>query len=113
MGARGPQRLQVATVPMISDANCKKAYPGDISNSMFCAGKLNVGGVDTCQGDSGGPGVLDVQDQASPVSTQEWQDSKTGLKLLFLTIKMSRVKFDPFNLTCFSLCISSLVMTCC
>jgi len=70
--ARGPQRLQVATVPMISDKNCKNAYPGSISNSMFCAGKLNVGGVDTCQGDSGGPVVKKVGDKFTVTGVVSW-----------------------------------------
>ncbi|MEU2557953.1 serine protease [Streptomyces longispororuber] len=54
----GPQQryLLKATVPFVSDADCQKAYNGDIiPGEELCAGKLGVGGVDTCQGDSGGP----------------------------------------------------------
>jgi len=69
---RGPQKLQVATVPMISDAKCKNAYPGDITYSMFCAGKLGVGGVDTCQGDSGGPVVKKVGDKFNVLGVVSW-----------------------------------------
>jgi len=69
---RGPKTLQVATVPMISDAKCKNAYPGDISSSMFCAGKLGVGGVDTCQGDSGGPVVKKVGDKYTVLGVVSW-----------------------------------------
>ena len=48
-----PDNLKVASVPMISQEKCEKAYATDnpITQSMFCAGKLNVGGVDSCQGE--------------------------------------------------------------
>ncbi|MFN2612605.1 MAG: serine protease [Solirubrobacterales bacterium] len=56
-GGGGSDTLQVATVPIISDATCGSAavygsyfFP----SSMVCAGSL-AGGVDSCQGDSGGP----------------------------------------------------------
>ncbi|MFF5443710.1 serine protease [Streptomyces sp. NPDC012888] len=53
----GQQRyLMKANVPFVSDADCQAAYSGDIiPNEEICAGRLDVGGVDTCQGDSGGP----------------------------------------------------------
>jgi len=69
---RGPQILQVATVPMISHEKCSKAYPGDIKPSMFCAGKLGVGGVDTCQGDSGGPLVRKIGDKYNVLGVVSW-----------------------------------------
>ena len=43
--------LQVAAVQMISKSDCQAVYPNNISGSMFCAGRLGVGGVDTCQGE--------------------------------------------------------------
>ncbi|MFD9909176.1 S1 family peptidase [Streptomyces sp. NPDC059063] len=54
----GPQQryLLKATVPFVSDADCKTAYGNDfVPGEEICAGKLAQGGVDTCQGDSGGP----------------------------------------------------------
>lgn len=44
---------------MLSDASCKRAYPGNEAGtydaaSMVCAGEPE-GGRDACQGDSGGP----------------------------------------------------------
>ncbi|KAM3613529.1 uncharacterized protein V6R79_000970 [Siganus canaliculatus] len=48
--------LQCVEVPILSDSVCENAYPGMISNAMFCAGYLE-GGKDSCQGDSGGPVV--------------------------------------------------------
>jgi trypsin len=49
-----PDKLQKVTVPFVSAEECNKSYPGEITNSMICAG-LQQGGKDSCQGDSGGP----------------------------------------------------------
>jgi secreted trypsin-like serine protease len=50
--------LLKATVPFISDTQCRSAggsYSGLIFTDEICAGNWTSGGVDTCQGDSGGP----------------------------------------------------------
>ncbi|XP_042345591.1 trypsin-1-like [Plectropomus leopardus] len=49
-------KLQCLNIPILSKTDCENAYPGMITNSMFCAGFLE-GGKDSCQGDSGGPVV--------------------------------------------------------
>ncbi|MGW0389802.1 S1 family peptidase [Streptomyces sp. NPDC003042] len=51
--------LRAASVTVLSDEVCGKAYPGDSDgqyrpDSMVCAGEQE-GGKDACQGDSGGP----------------------------------------------------------
>lgn len=61
-GGSAPDTLQVAHVPIVSDAACENAYGPDSltltgyqgfeSTSQVCAGD---GVHDTCQGDSGGP----------------------------------------------------------
>ena len=43
------QFLQVASVPIISREDCEEVY--HLTSSMFCAGKMETGGVDGCQGD--------------------------------------------------------------
>ncbi|XP_053736312.1 trypsin-2-like [Synchiropus splendidus] len=48
--------LQCLDIPILSDDECHRSYPGMIDESMFCAGYLE-GGKDSCQGDSGGPVV--------------------------------------------------------
>ncbi|XP_075699008.1 serine protease 1-like [Rhinoderma darwinii] len=55
-GTITPDILQCVNVPVLSDEDCQKAYPGEITNSMICLG-YPEGGKDSCQGDSGGPVV--------------------------------------------------------
>ncbi|KAL9986059.1 hypothetical protein ACROYT_G000125 [Oculina patagonica] len=57
-GGASPNTLQQASVPLVSKQRCTSAHPGDIDDSMLCAG-LYEAGVDTCQGDSGGPLVCE------------------------------------------------------
>merc|ERR1711964_900067 len=49
-------KLQCLDIPILSERDCDNAYPGMITDAMFCAGYLE-GGKDSCQGDSGGPVV--------------------------------------------------------
>ncbi|XP_007955807.1 kallikrein-5-like [Orycteropus afer afer] len=48
-----PGALQCLNITVVSEEKCKKAYPGQIDHTMFCAG--DEAGRDSCQGDSGGP----------------------------------------------------------
>ncbi|KAG3256600.1 kallikrein related peptidase 5 [Ictidomys tridecemlineatus] len=52
-----PKVLQCLNITVLSDERCKKAYPRQIDETMFCAG--DEAGRDSCQGDSGGPVVCD------------------------------------------------------
>uniref|UniRef100_A0A8C6Y641 Peptidase S1 domain-containing protein n=1 Tax=Naja naja TaxID=35670 RepID=A0A8C6Y641_NAJNA len=55
-GTHFPDLLQCLSIPVLSQSQCNKAYPGKITNNMFCAGYME-GGKDSCQVDSGGPVV--------------------------------------------------------
>ncbi|MFD6416541.1 S1 family peptidase [Streptomyces sp. NPDC060194] len=55
--------LRAASVGVLPDTTCERAYPGDGNGtyrrrSMLCAGETE-GGRDACQGDSGGPLVAE------------------------------------------------------
>lgn len=52
------QFLMQASVPLVADPDCTKAYPDYKPDAMVCAG-VPQGGVDSCQGDSGGPLIVD------------------------------------------------------
>ncbi|KAJ8961989.1 hypothetical protein NQ314_005771 [Rhamnusium bicolor] len=55
-----PEILQVVEVPVVSQEDCSEAYTSyPVTDRMFCAGLLGVGGKDACQGDSGGPVIVD------------------------------------------------------
>jgi secreted trypsin-like serine protease len=66
-----PDQMQVARVPVTTDADCAAAYPGGLStvgndgsfdaSTMLCAG-YPKGGTDTCEGDSGGPLLVAASD---------------------------------------------------
>ncbi len=59
-GTGDTDKLQHASVPIISDAACATTATGvffDLEGAMLCAGVL-AGGTDSCFGDSGGPLVV-------------------------------------------------------
>ncbi|UQU65634.1 serine protease [Couchioplanes caeruleus] len=70
---RQEKRLRYATVPVVSDRDCAKAYRGVgvqlVEDESICAGKT---GVDTCQGDSGGPMVRRSGDRWVQVGIVSW-----------------------------------------
>ncbi|CAM4435507.1 anionic trypsin-like isoform X1 [Lepidochelys kempii] len=55
-GSNYPELLQCLDAPVLTDAVCSAAYPGEITENMICVG-FPEGGKDSCQGDSGGPVV--------------------------------------------------------
>ncbi|XP_070258248.1 kallikrein-6-like isoform X1 [Myotis yumanensis] len=49
-----PNTIQCADVHLVPHQDCERAYPGQITQNMVCAGDEKYG-KDSCQGDSGGP----------------------------------------------------------
>lgn len=47
-----PRTLRSVEVPIISSEQCKTSWPGNVDDTMVCAGSP---GKDSCNGDSGGP----------------------------------------------------------
>ncbi|NP_001079770.1 trypsin precursor [Xenopus laevis] len=59
-GSNYPDLLQCLNAPILTNAQCNSAYPGEITANMICVGFME-GGKDSCQGDSGGPVVCNGQ----------------------------------------------------
>ena len=72
LGGAATNDLMYVRVPAITNADCASAYPGDIDDSMICAGYPGVGGKDACQGDSGGPFVCNDGGKAVVAGTVSW-----------------------------------------
>ncbi|KAM5296715.1 kallikrein-5-like [Glossophaga mutica] len=53
-----PKVLQCLNITVLSHEKCKESYPGQIDDTMLCAG--DEAGRDSCQGDSGGPVVCNT-----------------------------------------------------
>ncbi|BCJ54057.1 trypsin [Actinoplanes sp. NBRC 14428] len=70
---RQEKRLRYASVPVVSDEVCAKAYRKVgvdlVKKESICAGRK---GVDTCQGDSGGPMVRQVGARWVQVGIVSW-----------------------------------------
>jgi secreted trypsin-like serine protease len=72
-GEKQQRRLRYATVPVIADDVCAKAYEKAdvdlVEDESICAGRK---GVDTCQGDSGGPMVAQADGAWVQVGIVSW-----------------------------------------
>lgn len=66
-----PKLLQKVTVPYVDSAVCNASYPGEITESMICAG-FKEGGKDSCQGDSGGPLLMGSGADRKLVGVVSW-----------------------------------------
>lgn len=58
-GGEVSNELRQVHVPFLNMSHCEREYPGQIDDTMECAGRK---GVDSCQGDSGGPLVTKHKD---------------------------------------------------
>ena len=72
-GGPGSKELLRVDVPVVSNDTCNKpdSYDGDITATMFCAGK-DPGGMDSCQGDSGGPAAAKLDQNFTLVGVVSW-----------------------------------------
>ncbi|XP_038216248.1 trypsin, alkaline C-like [Zerene cesonia] len=58
VGGQQSDQLQLATIFTVDQSDCRFRYRtigSIIADSMFCAGRIDVDGIDGCFGDSGGP----------------------------------------------------------
>ncbi|KAG8504984.1 Chymotrypsinogen 2, partial [Galemys pyrenaicus] len=62
-------KLQQATVPLLSNADCMKSWGDDILDNMVCAGG---NGITFCKGDSGGPLVCQKDGAWTLVGVMSW-----------------------------------------
>ena len=70
---RFPSELHHVDVPIVSDAQCGRAYGGDfVAGVQLCAGDYQNGGIDSCQGDSGGPMVVNNGGTYTQVGIVSW-----------------------------------------
>lgn len=51
-----PRILRSVAIPVLTNAECSTSWPGEIDQTMVCAGSP---GKDSCNGDSGGPLTTD------------------------------------------------------
>ncbi|XP_003417133.1 chymotrypsinogen B [Loxodonta africana] len=64
-----PEKLQQATLPLLSNTDCKKYWGSKITDVMVCAG---ASGVSSCKGDSGGPLVYQKNGVWTLVGIVSW-----------------------------------------
>ncbi|XP_032342657.1 chymotrypsinogen B isoform X2 [Camelus ferus] len=67
-----PDKLQQATLPLLSNGDCKKYWGSKITDVMICAG---ASGVSSCMGDSGGPLVCQENGGWTLVGIVSWGSS--------------------------------------
>ncbi|KAM9607411.1 chymotrypsinogen B isoform 1-T1 [Trichechus inunguis] len=67
-----PEKLQQATLPLLSNTDCKKYWGSKITDVMVCAG---ASGVSSCMGDSGGPLVCQKNGAWTLVGIVSWGSS--------------------------------------
>ncbi|XP_067574515.1 chymotrypsinogen B-like [Pseudorca crassidens] len=70
-----PDKLQQATLPILSNADCKKYWGSKITDVMICAG---ASGISSCMGDSGGPLVCQKDGAWTLVGIVSWGSGRCG-----------------------------------
>ncbi|XP_010849046.1 PREDICTED: chymotrypsinogen B [Bison bison bison] len=67
-----PDKLQQATLPIVSNTDCRKYWGSRVTDVMICAG---ASGVSSCMGDSGGPLVCKKNGAWTLVGIVSWGSS--------------------------------------
>uniref|UniRef100_A0A6I8NJM9 chymotrypsin n=2 Tax=Ornithorhynchus anatinus TaxID=9258 RepID=A0A6I8NJM9_ORNAN len=67
--SKTPDKLQQASLPLLSNDDCKKFWGNKITDEMVCAG---ASGVSSCMGDSGGPLVCEKDGAWTLVGIVSW-----------------------------------------
>ncbi|KAJ8785812.1 hypothetical protein J1605_006772 [Eschrichtius robustus] len=70
-----PDKLQQATLPIVSNADCRKYWGSKVTDMMICAG---ASGISSCMGDSGGPLVCQKDGAWTLVGIVSWGSSRCG-----------------------------------
>ncbi|XP_054934898.1 chymotrypsinogen B [Physeter macrocephalus] len=70
-----PDKLQQATLPVMSNADCKQYWGSKITDVMICAG---ASGISSCMGDSGGPLVCQKDGAWTLVGIVSWGSGRCG-----------------------------------
>ncbi|XP_077419053.1 chymotrypsin B-like [Vanacampus margaritifer] len=68
-----PNKLQQASLPLLSNEQCKRHWGSNISDVMICAG---ADGATSCMGDSGGPLVCEKDNTWTLVGIVSWGSSR-------------------------------------
>ncbi|KAI4572025.1 hypothetical protein MJG53_014131 [Ovis ammon polii x Ovis aries] len=88
-----PDKLQQATLPILSNADCEEFWGSKITDVMICAG---ASGISSCMGDSGGPLVCQKDGAWTLAGIVSWGSSRCSP---FLPGVYARVtKFIPWIL---------------
>uniref|UniRef100_A0A8C6FHG1 Peptidase S1 domain-containing protein n=1 Tax=Moschus moschiferus TaxID=68415 RepID=A0A8C6FHG1_MOSMO len=88
-----PDKLQQATLPILSNADCKEFWGSKITDVMICAG---ASGISSCMGDSGGPLVCQKDGAWTLAGIVSWGSSRCSPFLPGVYARVS--KFIPWIL---------------
>ncbi|CAL8352863.1 unnamed protein product [Merluccius merluccius] len=88
-----PNKLQQASLPLLSNEQCKRSWGSNISEVMICAG---AAGATSCMGDSGGPLVCEKDNMWTLVGIVSWGSSRcsTSTPAVYARVTMLRSWVD-------------------
>ncbi|XP_004690432.1 PREDICTED: chymotrypsinogen 2-like [Condylura cristata] len=84
-------KLQQATLPLLSNAECMKSWGADVTDVMVCAGG---NGIAACKGDSGGPLVCQKDRAWTLVGVMSWGNETCSATMPSVSARVT--KFMPW-----------------